>query len=765
MALYLDTSQSIKDRIDDLISRMTLKEKVGQLNQKMYGWEAYEKVGNKYRLTDKFKEHVEQFDGMGALYGVFRADPWSKVTFQNGISKEDSLLVTNMIQEYIRENTRMKIPVLFSEECPHGHQALESTLYPTNISVGSSWNPELYEEQCRQIARELRERGVHLGLISTLDIARDPRWGRTEECFGEDAVLASKLTESAVRGMQGTGGVYDFMPDDRVIPVLKHFIAQGAATGGHNSGPALIGERELREVFLPPMKAGIDAGALACMAAYNEIDGIPCHSNKELLTDILREEYDFKGIVMADGCAIDRLLKLTGDEELAAAYALEAGVDLSLWDDVYLTLENAVAQGKVDEDLIDKAVARVLLLKFKFKLFDEKPTSKIKTMSKQTSVETSLDMARQSIVLLENKNKRLPLSTSLDKVAVIGPNADNLYNMLGDYTSPQREDSGVTVLEGIKNCVSADTEVLYEKGCGNRNTSKEGFEAAIEAATQADVAIYVAGGSSTRNFSMEFDTNGAVTSSRGAEMDSGENVDLANLDLGGVQEELLKKVMQTGTPTVVVLIQGRPHSIPWLTENCEALINAWYPGPFGGKAISEILFGAVNPSGKMSISVPESAAQLPTYYNYKDSGAKRDYFNLSGRPLYSFGYGKSYTTFRYKASSSGMASISREALEDGETVDVSVELINTGDVSGYEVIQLYTKDIESTVTQRIIEMKDFKKVFLKAGASKIVIFRLCKESFAIWNQQMKHVVEPGNVKILIGPSSEDQPVSVDLTIT
>src|SRR5699024_9159157 len=304
----------IDKKIEKLLVDMTLKEKIGQLNQKMYGWQAYRKTPDGYELTSAFKEHVKKFDGMGALYGLFRADPWSGVNFSSGISKEDSAKVANMVQEYVKKNTRLGIPVLLSEEAPHGHQALDSTLMPTNIGAGATWNPALQEQASACVAEELYARGVHFGLVSTLDIMRDPRWGRSEECFSEDPYLASKMTESVVRGMQDSN---EYL---KVIPVLKHFAAQGSGAGGHNSGPALIGERELRDIHLPPMQAGVRAGALACMAAYNEIDGVPCHAHHELLTTILREEWNFDGIVMADGQALDRLLRLTSDKGRAAHY-------------------------------------------------------------------------------------------------------------------------------------------------------------------------------------------------------------------------------------------------------------------------------------------------------------------------------------------------------------------------------------------------------------------------------------------------------------
>ena len=756
MDKYKDKNQDIDVRVDDLLSKMTLREKVGQLNQKMYGWKAYRRVGDRIELTDEFKKAVEFGDGMGALYGLFRADPWSGVTFDNGISVEKSAQVANMIQRYVIENTRLGIPVLISEECPHGHQALDGTMLPTNLGVGSSWNPDLYKEAMSQVAAEIRARGGNLALISLLDILRDPRWGRSEECFGEDPYHAAQMTTAAVKGLQGESWE-ELKNNNKVIAIMKHFCAQGAALGGHNAAPASIGERELREIFLPGAKAGIEAGALGCMAAYNEIDGIPCHANKKLLTDILREEWGFDGIVMADGTAVDRLVMLTGDHESAAALALTAGVDLSLWDDAFTTLEEAVKSGKVSEEYIDRAVRRVLKVKFMLGLFDNPFTDEnlaSQVVYSPRAKRNNLQLARESIVLLKNQDNILPIDKNIKKIAVIGPNADNLYNQLGDYTAPQRKNTGYTVLQGVKALVSSETEVIYAKGCGIRDMSKDGFEEAIEAAKRADIAVVALGGSSARDFSTVFDINGAaIVGGDPSEMDCGEGVDVADLELGGVQVELLNEIKKTGTPVVVVLIQGRPHAIPWIAENCEAILCAWYPGKEGGKAIAEVLFGAYNPSGKLPVSIPRSSAQLPVYYNHKDLGHKYSYLDMDAEPLYHFGHGLSYTRFEYSGLEVLDKHLSAKEIQEGKRVRIKVTVQNTGDVAGQEVVQLYIKDIEASVTRRAKELKGFKKIFLNPGESKDLVFTLGKEELGIWNRDMVFCVEHGNVKIFVGGSS------------
>ncbi|GAF10954.1 beta-glucosidase [Bacillus sp. JCM 19045] len=643
---YQNPLLPIDERVELLLAEMTRKEKVGQLNQKMYGWDAYTKTDDGLELTDAFKEQVRFGDGMGALYGLFRSDPWSAVTYENGIPTEENARFANRIQTYIREHTRLGIPVLLSEECPHGHQALDGTMIPTNIGVGSTWNPQLMEQAYCHIATEIRARGAHLGLISTLDLLRDPRWGRSEECYSEDPYLAAEMTKAAVYGLQGRRGAPG---NEQIGAVLKHFAAQGAGERGINAGPVPIGERELREIHLPGMKAGVEAGALGCMAAYNEIDGIPCHGNEWLLTELLREEWGFTGIVMADGTANDRLNQLTGDYLKSAALALKAGVDLSLWDVSFTKLAEAVEYGWVEEKWIDRAVRRVLKLKFSLGLFEDPfvPEEDVnEVVGNGAFKEINKQVARESIVLLKNEGALLPLAKT-KKVAVIGPNADQIYHQLGDYTSIRQEKKGTTVLEGILEL--SEGEVSFAEGCQVRGDSKAGFAEAIALANDADVAVVVVGGSSARNFDLDFDSNGAaIVKGNPSDMDCGEGVDVADLRLGGLQEELILALAQTGTPIIAVLIQGRPHAITEIEKHCQAILCGWYPGEEGGTAISEILFGDVNPSGKLAVSMPRSSAQLPVYYNYKDQGRALTYLDMSAKPLYPFGYGLSYTTFELK---------------------------------------------------------------------------------------------------------------------
>lgn len=753
MGNYKDRSLPIEKRVEDLLSQMTLKEKIGQLNQKMFGWNAYKKTDDSFQITDAFKQEVAFGDGLGALYGLFRADPWSAVTFQNGIPLKDNAKVVNMLQKYVIENTRLGIPLLLSEECPHGHQALDGTMFPTNIAIGSTWNPALYEEAFSQVAAEIRARGGNLALVSTLDIMQDGRWGRAEECYSEDPFLAATLGAAAVKGLQGNSSV-DLQSSDKVAAVVKHLCAQGASLGGHNGIGSPIGERELREIHLPGMKEAVEAGAMSCMAAYNEIDGIYCHANRKLLTGILREEWNFEGVVMSDGGAIDNLVRVAGDYEKAAAMALKAGVDLNLWSNSFLHLESAVKKGIISEEYVDRAVRRVLNLKFMLGLFENPYTDESKASSvvdNETARNINLNVAREAIVMLKNGNNTLPLRKDLKRIAVIGPNADSIYNQLGDYTAPQREGTGVTVLQGIHALVGENTEITYAKGCGIRDTSKDGFKEAIENAENADAVILVLGGSSTRDFNIKFAANGAaITSGKPTEMDCGEGVDVADLELGGVQVELTKQLAATGKPLVVILIQGRPHAIPWIAENCPAVLCGWYPGKEGGRAIADILFGDINPSGKLSVSIPRSSAQLPVYYNYKGAS---NYMDITAAPLYPFGFGLSYTTFEYSDLKLINNTISVSQLENGETVKVSVQLKNTGERPGAEVAQLYIRDLESSINRRVKELKGFSKVTLEPGDNKIVTFELGKEALAVWNSEMEFAAEPGTVEIMVGGDS------------
>lgn len=741
MANYLDATCDVTVRVADLLGRMTLVEKCGQLNQRLYGWDTFVRDGEDFDVTAVFKDEVATFGGIGALYGLFRADPWSGMNHENGISRENSARVANLLQRYVMENTRLGIPMLISEEVPHGHQALDSESYPVNLARGASFNRELQREIAAAIATEIRDKGVHLALASALDIMRDPRWGRAEECFSEDPYLAAEFTKAITTGFQESG---------EIAVILKHFAAQGEPVGGHNSGPVSIGMRELREIFLPPMVAATDA--LGVMAAYNEIDGVPCHANVDLLTGILRDELRFEGIVMADGCALDRLLSLTPDTKKAAALGLTAGVDLSLWDSVYPDLAAAVTAGEVDEALVDRAVSRVLRVKFELGLF-EKPYVTENVAERSASWRAlNLQAAREAICLLENRKNVLPLRDA-KHIAVIGPNADALYNQLGDYTAPQNMADGVTILQGLQNLAPENVTISYEKGSEVREKVINGVEKAVELANSADVIVLALGGSSARNFDMEFLNNGAV-SSKGPNMDAGENVDVADLALPDAQIELFQAVRALGKPVVVVLVHGRPNAIPEISEQADALLTAWYPGAQGGTAVAEVLFGITNPSGKLPVSIPHSSGQLPVYYNQKAGEYKEDYFDERGAALYNFGYGLSYSDFEYQKIETTRTNLTIAELEAGEQFEFRVTIANNSSVAGQEVVQLYIHDEEASITRRKKELKDFQKIKIGARKTREVVLKIGLAELQIWSIKNRWELEAGNVRIFVGGSSD-----------
>lgn len=528
-----------------------------------------------------------------------------------------------------------------------------------------------------------------------------------------------------------------------VAVVVKHLCAQGGCVGGHNSDAALIGPRELREIHLPPVKAAIDAGAKAVMAAYNEIDGIPCHINKALLFETLRKEYDFSGIVMADGCALDRLLLLDDDILKVGSLALKAGVDLSLWDNVYLRLDEAIKQGYLTEEELDQAVLRVLRLKEELGLWEE-----LNTYSLPEASDLLLQAARECQVLLKNNDSLLPLS-SKQKIAVIGPNANHYLNQLGDYTAYQNKSDIVTVYDGI--CQKTEISPIYVQGCSIRGR-KFDIEPALVAAKAADIVILVLGGNSTRLYQDTFENNGAVKANQENQMNCGENIDLASLELEGYQNELLLALKEVNPHIVTVLIQGRPHVINTVLKHSQAVLASFYPGSRGGEGIADVLFGDYNPSGHLSVSIPQHVGQLPCYYNHKHNGAQKDYVDMPGEALLPFGYGLSYSQFIYRDIKVPKAIKITDLLENG--IDLQLEIYNNSTYDGEDVIQVYLKDHQASVVSRVIELKAFNKVKIQAYQSKQISIHLTSDAFAIWNYEMKYLVEPGDVSICIGVDSK-----------
>lgn len=764
MEAYKDSSLPIHERVTDLISHMTVKEKVGQVNQHLYGWKVYEKNDlGEIELTDYFKDHVKWGGGLGALYGLFRADPWSEVSYDNGISPEESLEVTQKVQRYIKENSRLGIPTLFVEECPHGHQGLDSISYPTNIGRGAMFNPELIEDMSKSMAEELSLKGVHIGLVSTLDLARDPRWGRTEECFSEDPYLASVYSEAVVKGFQGDLIQSDVPFTEKTVHeinrkphqigvVLKHLIAQGDALGGHNSGDVSLGERELFDIYSPLMDSA--RNAVGVMAAYNDIDGVPCHANPKLLKKALKEDRQFQGIVMADGGATDRLLVHSRDTVGKAKLALEGGVDLSLWDHAYLSIEEGVTSGRISEKELDEAVYRVLAIKFLLGLFDEEDTEKAEVdwkAKKEEWQKINLQSAKESITLVKNKDAILPLKEP-GKIAVVGPNAHALYNQLGDYTSPQNNDESSTVLEGIQRRFK-DSDVVYSEGCQIRSP-EENIEETLDIVSDSDVIIVALGGSSTRNFGGDFLANGAVDKPE-ENMDTGENIDVASLELGGYQLELFRELTKLNKPIITVMIQGRPYVMEEILSDSDAVLIAWYPGQKGGEAIASIIAGDENPNGRLPISVPKSSGQLPVYYNQKLSLKKEDYFDMDGKPTLTFGEGFSYSDVSYTDLSTNLEKITSEELMDGAQIDVSVRIQNKSDIAVNEPVLLFIRKMGTPLLTRHKELVGMDKVFIEGKSEVKVTFTLSAKAFLQLDFDNKPVIYPSVTRLMIGTTEKE----------
>ena len=760
--IYENPALAVEERVSALLSQMTLEEKVGQMLTSL-GWPMYERQGNTIRLTEQLVREIEEYH-TGSLWGFMRADPWTQRTLTTGLTPALAAKASNMLQKYAIEHGRLGIPLFLAEECPHGHMAIGTTVFPTSIGQASTWNPELIRRMGSAIANEASAQGAHIGYGPVLDLARDPRWSRVEETYGEDAYLNGVMGTALVKGFQGE------FPGDKgkVIATLKHFAAYGWTEGGHNGGSAHVGNREMEEAIYPPFREAVAAGALSVMSSYNEIDGIPCTANSDLLTGLLKERWQFKGFVVSDLYAIGGLREhgVADTDYAAAVKAVNAGVDSDLGTNVYAgQLVDAVKKGDVQETVINKAVSRILALKFHMGLFDHPFVDERKpeqVVASTEHLELAREVARQSIILLKNENELLPLNKKMKTIAVIGPNADNVYNMLGDYTAPQSESSVVTVLDGIRQKVSNDTHIIYAKGCAVRDSSKSGFQEAIEAARQSDVVVMVMGGSSARDFSSKYEETGAakVSDSHISDMESGEGYDRSTLELLGRQRELIREVGKLNKPIVLVLIKGRPLLLEDIEAEVDAIVDAWYPGMQGGNAIADVLFGDYNPAGRLTISVPRSVGQLPVYYNTKRKGNRSKYIEEEGTPRYPFGYGLSYTSFNY----SDLKAEVVEA-EDSCLVNISVKVRNEGSRDGDEVVQLYLRDEVASFTTPFKQLRGFQRIHLKVGETKEITFRLDKKSLALYMQNEEWAVEPGRFTLMLGGSSEQIYQQKEIEIT
>lgn len=745
--VYQDAAASVDARVEDLLGRMTLEEKMTQITAV---WTRRNELFDARGRFDAAAAKRLFPDGIGQVTRPSDRAPLIDPFTTPQRDERETVELVNAIQRYAVTQTRLGIPALFHEEGLHGYAARNATSFPQAIALASSWDPQLVQQVFTIAGREIRARGASLVLAPVVDVARDPRWGRFEETYGEDPYLVSEIGVAAVRGFQG-----DSLPlaKDHVFVTLKHMTGHGQPESGTNTGPANISERVLREVFFPPFQAAIERGhAQAVMPSYNEIDGVPSHANRWLLQDILRGEMKFPGVVTSDYMAIHELAEIHGvvpDDLHAAARALKAGVDIDFpMGASYRFLPQALAQGLVTQGDIDRAVRHVLRLKFLAGLFenpyaDAKYAQAITGNAEARAV--AIEAARKSVVLLKNDGT-LPLrAEALKTLAVIGPHAAHVD--LGGYSNVPRQ--VVSILDGIRAHVGNDVKVVTAEGVrivdsGNWYTdevkladpeqNRARIREAVETARGADMIVLAVGGSS------------AVFREGWAKTHLG---DRNTLDLIGEQQALVDAMFALGKPVVIVLINGQPLAIPDVIEHANAVLEGWYPGQEGGTALAEILFGNANPGGKLPVTIPRSVGQLPMFYDYKPS-AHRGYMFQSKEPLFPFGFGLSYTTFDI-----GPPRLSSARIGVDGSVTVSVDVRNTGKVAGDEVVQLYIRDVVSSVTRPVKELKGFKRVTLQPGESTTVAFDLGKRAFAFWNDEMKYVVEPGDVEIMAGGNSVD----------
>ncbi|MBB5518981.1 glycoside hydrolase family 3 N-terminal domain-containing protein [Amphiplicatus metriothermophilus] len=750
--LYKNPEAPVEARVDDLLARMTLEEKIAQITTV---WTRKTELFDETGAFDPEKAKVLYPAGIGHFARPNDLQGPSSPLEKPFRDARETVALVNAVQRYAVEETRLGIPVLFHEEGLHGYAARGATSFPQAIALASTWDPELIEKVYSIAAREIRARGAHLVLSPVVDVARDPRWGRIEETYGEDPYLVSELGVAAIKGFQG-----DALPlaEDKVFATLKHMTGHGQPESGTNVGPANLSERLLREIFFPPFEQAVKrTNILSVMASYNEIDGVPSHANGWLLNDVLRGEWGFKGGVVSDYWGIDDLQRLhfvEPDLESAAVRALKSGVDFDLPDgQAFALLPDALKKGRVSQAEIDRAVRRMLKIKFLAGLF-ENPYADADYAEAITDNEEARalaeEAARKAIVLLKNDGV-LPLAKeSLRRLAVIGPNADAVR--LGGYSDvPTRV---ITILDGIRAHIGEEVEILHHEGVkivergdwwsdevvlADREENLKRIREAKKVAKKADAVVLVIGGTE-------------ATSREGWSADH--LGDRSDIELVGEQKELAEAMFSLGKPVVVVLINGKPLGVEDVAARANALVEGWYLGQEGGTAMAQVLFGDYNPGGKLPVTIPRHAGQLPLVYNRKPS-ALRGYLFDTTEPLYPFGYGLSYTTFEISAPRLTAPEIDA----DGET-EVVVSVANTGERAGDEVVQLYIRDRVSSVTRPVKELRGFRRVTLQPGERKEVRFVIGPEHLRFWNKDMKRVVEPGEFEIMVGPNSQDLKTAV-----
>lgn len=745
---YKNPALSAAKRVKDLLARMTLQEKAAQM---MCVWQ---KKADTLLDADgnfdaaKAKKHFGHGQGLGQVGRPSDAGL--------GKSARETAELTNAIQEFFLANSRLGIPVMYHEECLHGHAAVGSTSFPQPIGLGATFNPELIEQLYAMTAEEARVRGTHQALTPVVDVARDPRWGRVEETFGEDPYLVTQLGIASVRGFQGDA---HFKNKKHVIATLKHFAAHGQPESGMNCAPTNISLRVLRETFLMPFKECLQkAKAISIMASYNEIDGVPSHASKWLLRDVLRKEWGFKGFVVSDYYAIWELGYrpdthghfVAKDKAESCALAVKAGVNIEFPEpDCYLHLVELVQKGVLKESELDDLVAPMLLWKFKMGLFEDPfvdPAEAERIVGCEANRAIALQAARETITLLKNDGGLAPLNPKkIRTIAVIGPNADR--ELLGGYSGKPK--FYTSVLDGIRAKVGNRIKVPFAEGCkitvgGSWNqdlvTPSDPLEDwrqikdAAQVAMSADVVVLAIGGNEqTSREAWSLKHMG----------------DRTHLEMVGRQEELVRAILSTGKPVIALLFNGRPLAINYLVQNVPVIFECWYLGQECGHAIADVLFGDFNPGGKLPITIPRSVGHLPAFYNYKPS-ARRGYLFDDVSPLFPFGYGLSYTKFAFKN-----VRLSKSRIPRNGSTQVLVEVTNTGKRAGTETVQLYIRDLVSSVTRPIKELKGFKKIFLKPKETRTVTLDITRDSLAFYDVNMKYVVEPGEFEIMVGNSSRD----------
>jgi len=733
--VYRNPKLTAEERAADLVKRMTLEEKVDQL------------AGGRRRARNSSdREQQQVFEELGKLYRE-----------NSQVSPREAAEARNKAQHYLMEKTRLGIPAIFQGEALHGFMANGSTSFPQVLGLASTWDPELVQQVFTTAADEMASSGVNQAFTPVLDLGRDPRWGRTEETYGEDPYLVSRMGVAAITGLQGTTWNID---RHHVVATMKHFAAHGQPESGTNTAPVNISERELRESFLVPFQAAVEEAHVgSAMASYNEIDGIPSHVNPWLLDKVLRQEWGFRGYVTSDGNGLQMLVEthhVAGDFAEAARKALAAGVDFDLSDgSVYATLTEQVREGRIPEAEVDEAVKRVLETKFRLGLFEDPyvdPDYAQKITNSPEHQQLARKVAEKAIVLLKDDNNLLPLDLAkLKTIAVIGPNAADVH--LGGYSRDPGSGNQISILEGIRKRVGDKARVLYAEGC-KITTGKQGWagwyenkvtqpdakadaeqiRAAVDVARKSDVAIVVVG------------ENESTNREAWSEQHLG---DRDSLDLLGSQETLVRSIVETGKPTVVFLINGRPLSINYEKEHVPAILEGWYLGEQGGTAAANVLFGDVNPGGKLPISFPKSVGQLPDYYDHKPS-RNRSYLFAGREPIYPFGYGMSYTTFRF-----ANLRIEPQSIRTGGNAKVSVDVTNTGNRSGDEVAQLYIHQRVASRTRPVMQLRGFKRVTLDPGQKVTVDFTIGPADLSLIDINMNSVVEPGTFDVMVGPSSAE----------